>query len=254
MENSLIKKIDYGNWLNKKFIYVPLLIGILFLALSFFMPGFGIPAVLFMAMASYFIYARHAFSYSGKNVQGQITSLIPENLDWDGEGQVLDIGCGSAALAIRIAKKYPQASITGIDNWGKGWDYSQGSCEQNAKLAGVEKQIKFQLASASKLPFPDGSFNVVLSNLVFHEVMDAPDKRKLIYEALRVLKNGGKFVFQDLFLIEQYYGKIDVLLDLIRSWGIKEVKFLESRNAPFIPKALKLPFMVGTLGMLIGQK
>jgi hypothetical protein len=40
----------------------------------------------------------------------------------------------------------------------------------------------------------------------------------------------------------------------IRSLGIAEVEFVETRNAPFIPAALKLPFMVGRIAIIKGEK
>ena len=83
---------------------------------------------------------------------------------------------------------------------------------------------------------------------------DVRDKREVIQEALRVVKPGGKFVFQDLFLIEREFGRMDDLLETIRGWGIRKVEFVETRNASFIPPALKLPFMVGTMGILAGEK
>ncbi len=44
------------------------------------------------------------------------------------------------------------------------------------------------------------------------------------------------------------------LLQTMRSWGISKVEYVETRHAAFIPPALKLPFMVGTIGMIIGEK
>jgi ubiquinone/menaquinone biosynthesis C-methylase UbiE len=89
---------------------------------------------------------------------------------------------------------------------------------------------------------------------VFHDVRDVRDKAELIKEALRVLKKGGQFVFQDLFLWKQVYGPTDDLLDTIRSWGVETVELVDTSAAPFIPRALKLPFMLGTVGILFGKK
>jgi SAM-dependent methyltransferase len=104
------------------------------------------------------------------------------------------------------------------------------------------------------LPFEDGYFDAVVSNLVFHEVNDAKDKRELIREALRVVKKGGKFAFQDLFLERHLYGETDDLLRTIKGWGINKVEFVKTCDKPFIPTALKLPFMVGTIGIMYGEK
>jgi len=89
---------------------------------------------------------------------------------------------------------------------------------------------------------------------VFHEVRDVRDKNKLIEEALRVVKKGGWFVFQDLFLWKRVYGDLDDLLETIKDWGIETVEFIDTSKSDFIPKSMKLPFMLGTVGILYGRK
>ena len=95
---------------------------------------------------------------------------------------------------------------------------------------------------------------MAVSNLVFHEVKSSRDKKDVIKEALRVVTKGGWFVFQDLFLWKRVYGEVDDLLETIRSWGIETVEFVDTSVWDFIPKALKLPFMLGTVGILYGRK
>jgi SAM-dependent methyltransferase len=253
-KKSAPKIPDYGNWVATRFIYIPGLISLVFLGLAIFKPVLLILAGFFVLTAVYFAYARYLFSHQGGNVQAQIYALLFDNLDWSGDGQVLDIGCGNAAVTIQLVKKYPGASTIGIDYWGAGWEYSKRVCEENARLEGVGQRVSFQKASASSLPFSDEYFDAAVSNLVFHEVADTADKRDVIREALRVVKKGGRFAFQDLFLLEKLYGKPDDLLKTIRSWGIDQVEFIATRDAAFIPAAVKLPFMVGTLGMLVGVK
>jgi ubiquinone/menaquinone biosynthesis C-methylase UbiE len=125
---------------------------------------------------------------------------------------------------------------------------------QNARLSGVSNQVSFQHGTASALPFDDNSFDLVVSNLTFHEVRDESDKRQCIREALRVLKPSGKFVLQDLFLLKSYFGTSEELVKLVHNWGVSEVEFIRTCDQPFIPKWIKLPFMVGTLAILRGRK
>ena len=247
-------KPDYGNWVSRRFVLIPLALCVVFCGLILVHPYFLILAVILFVVAIYFAYARYLFSPKGEDLQTRIRELLIANLVCDGEGTILDIGCGSGALAISVAKRYEKAQITGIDYWGKKWEYSQTLCEKNAEHENVPNRILFRKASAADLPFDDGSFDVVLSNLVFHEVGGVKDKTDVIKEALRVLKKGGKFVFQDLFLWTQVYGKPEVLLRTIESWGIKEVKMIKTNEMSFIPRMLKLPFMLGTIGMIVGEK
>jgi ubiquinone/menaquinone biosynthesis C-methylase UbiE len=265
---------DYGNWVPRRQVYTSGSMGFLSLALSLvslilytqkqagllsiilliaFAAFAGVAAILIVGFVC-FAYVHLRLSPKRGNIQARIEELVIGHLDWGGEGRALDIGCGNAPLSILIAKKFPTARVTGIDYWGANWEYSRTVCERNASIEGVASRVKFRRASASALPFKDGSFDAAVSNLVFHEVKDTSDKRDVIKEALRVLKKGGNFAFQDLFLRKSVYGEIDALLETVRTWGIKHVKFLDTSKSKFIKGPLRLSFMLGTIGILCGKK
>jgi len=249
-----IATTNYSNWVSTKLIYGPAVLGTLFLGLSFLHVAFLIGAVPFLAALVYFAYARYAFSPRGGDIQTKLWELVLDRLNWNGEGKALDIGCGNGPLTIALAQRHPDGHVTGIDYWGKAWDYSKAVCERNAEAAGVAERTDFQKASASALPFEDGFFDAAISNFVFHEVSDAKDKREVVKEALRVIKKGGHFAFQDLFLVKELYGEVDDLLEIIRGWGIAEVAFMDTSSSGFIPAALKLPFMLGKISIIYGTR
>jgi SAM-dependent methyltransferase len=244
----------YGNWVSRRLLCIFGLLGVAIGALSIVFPILVIPALIFLSCFLYFVYARYRFSPSGGNVQRRAQDLVLEHLDWDGIGEVIDIGCGDGRLSIEIAKKYPNAEVVGIDYWGGVWEYGKAMCERNAAIEGVSSRVRFQRASAISLPFDSDTFDVVVSNLVFHEIHSLSDKKEAILEALRVLRTGGTFVLQDLFLWKRIYGEIDELLATIKSWGLENVQFEPTCEKEFIPKALKLSFMLGTMGLLYGTK
>jgi SAM-dependent methyltransferase len=244
----------YGNWVPGKFVYVPLILSAALIGLALIWPLSVAFAVPFVVAGVYFAWARRALSPGGRDIQTKLWKLLLERLDWDGEGRALDIGCGSGPLVVAMAEQHTQARVTGIDCWGERWDYSQEACERNAQAAGVAGRTDFRKAGASALPFEDGAFDAVVSNNVFHEVADTRDKRELIKEALRVLRKGGRFAFQDLFLWKAVYGGIGDLLQAIRDCGLAEVDFVDTSASDFIPTALKLPFMVGCIGIIYGTK
>jgi SAM-dependent methyltransferase len=255
MSEPAVEKTDYGNWISSKLVVVPGVLSLLFGGLSFLFPVLGVVALIFLACCLYFAYARYLFSPRGRNIQAKVQDLLLDSLvEWDGVGQVLDVGCGNGPSTIQIAKRYPQAEVVGIDLWGNAWEYSKSVCDKNAEIEGVAQRVAFERANASSLPFDDEAFDLVVSNLVFHNVRDVRDKKELIKEALRVVKIGGRFAFQDLFLWKRVYGEVDDLLEAMRSWGIETIEFVDTSNSDFIPKALKLPFMLGTLGILYGRK
>jgi SAM-dependent methyltransferase len=265
MENSNAKTPHYGNWVStqliKKCVIMVLLFTVAEAALCTFVSGF-IPlkiilillTVFFLTGTVYFCRSRYLFSPEGGDVQNKVLETLISHIDWNGIGKVLDIGCGSAALTLKLARKYPEACVSGIDYWGKGWGYCKKQCEENAIFEGVAGRTDFQQASASKLPFSDGTFDLVVSNLTFHEVKDSKNKIDVVKEALRVLKPGGRFVFQDLFLLERYYGTPEELVSSVKGMGASNVHFVDTSKSSFIPGALKLPFMIGTLGLIYGEK
>lgn len=248
------KRPNYGNWISRKVLYLIGVLGIFCLLLSVVFFVLIVGAVLCFAGFIYFAYAWYRFSPQGGNLQVKIREAIMDYLSWNGKGIALDIGCGNAALTISLAKRFPSAKIVGLDFWSGKWEYSKRTCEENAQVEGVANRVQFRKASAAKLPFSEEYFDAAVSNMVFHEVNDVGDKREVIKEALRVVKKGGKFAFQDPFLMKKMYGDIDRLLNEIRSWGIEEVQFSDTSHSEFIPKSLKPKFMLGAIGVIYGTK
>jgi ubiquinone/menaquinone biosynthesis C-methylase UbiE len=70
--------------------------------------------------------------------------------------QVLDLGTGTGAAARLAAEQWHDAEITGVD-------VSPGMIAEARRLASTEREV-YDVADASRLPFPDGSFDVVVLN------------------------------------------------------------------------------------------
>jgi len=62
----------------------------------------------------------------------------------------------------------------------------------------VADRVELHTADMRKLPFDDGSFDVVVSSLAIHNVPGAPERAKAVREAARVLKLGGRLVIADI--------------------------------------------------------
>jgi len=160
-------------------------------------------AVVFSYIATVVSLTAWRFSPAGGDWQGQVHQLILTRLKPIDNGIAanqsgLDIGCGSGKLAIQAAAMLPTIQFTGLDFWGDDWEYSAKQCQRNAVLEGVEN-LDFRPGSAARLPFADGSFDLVISCLTFHEVQGITDRAVCLTEAIRVLRLGGQFIFLDLF-------------------------------------------------------
>lgn len=254
MNEARTARSDYGNWVPWKLIYGPGILALAFLGLSLVHPASLLGAAFFLACLAYFAYARYQFSHHGGRLQARIRNAVLDHLDWNGEGTALDIGCGNGPLTTALARHHPHAEIVGIDCWNGLWDYSRKACDQNATAEGVADRVSFQKASAVYLPFDDESFDAAVSNFVFHEIREVKDKTQLVKEALRVVRKGGKFCFQDVLAGRGLYGNPDQLLQTIRGWGVQEADYVNTSGADFIPRLLRNPIMVGSIGIIYGTK
>ncbi|MBE6134567.1 MAG: methyltransferase domain-containing protein [Erysipelotrichaceae bacterium] len=148
------------------------------------------------------------------------------------EGQKgLDVGCGSGALTIALAKLYPDAEVIGIDRWGKEYaSFNKPLCENNAKAEGVTN-VSFMQGNALSLPFEDESFDAIVSNYVYHNI-PSKDRQSILLETLRTLKKGGSFAIHDIFS-KGKYGDMDAFVRKLKEMGYQEVELLDTTDGVF---------------------
>lgn len=249
---------NYGNWVPGKMIVIFFLLFSISCVLSILVSIEIIRIILIVitvVSGLLFVYMSYAYWILSKNngaLQQQLCNILLDRLDWNGPGKALDIGTGSGRVAIYIAKRFPSVNVVGIDYWGNPWTYSKDICYKNAEIEDIAERLVFQRASAVNLPYGDGEYDLVTSNFVFHSVR-VMDKISLIKEALRVLKPGGVFAFQDLFS-KQFYGDIALFSEDLKTWGLKEVKLIEISDLVHIPIALRINHMLGNSRILYGIK
>ncbi len=105
--------------------------------------------------------------------------------------QVLDVGCGTRTLAIEVAHCVGRAGrVAGID------PSTQQIARARRSAARRNLPIAFQIGVIEHLPFPDQTFDVVLSTLMMHH-LPGNLKRQGLAEIARVLKPGGRLVIAD---------------------------------------------------------
>jgi len=118
---------------------------------------------------------------------------------WRGDEQVLDVGCGRGLLLAGAAKRLTTGKATGIDLWSNV-DMGGNSPEatlRNLRIERVSGRCEVLSQSADAMGFPDGTFDVVVSNLCLHNIYDKALREQALKEIARVLRPGGVALLSD---------------------------------------------------------
>jgi ubiquinone/menaquinone biosynthesis C-methylase UbiE len=100
---------------------------------------------------------------------------------------LLDLGCGPGIVTAAMAPDVREA--VAYDLTPEMLDKAKQRCQE----AGL-KNVRFELGSAEHLPFPDESFDTVVTRLTIHHFLDP---RSVMKEMVRVTRRGGKVVVAD---------------------------------------------------------
>ena len=243
-------KPDYKNWMPKGMVlsFAAGAIGSLLLCLLFACTGwvsgpwqtvltvlFAVLAVVFCGLTIWSVLMYRAFDYNGKRqMSRQIIEGVAAYIKLPQDGKCLDVGCGSGALAIAVAKRNPKASVVGIDRWGKEYaSFSKALCERNAQAEKVKNTL-FQQGDATHLDFPDETFDAVTSNYVYHNIPG--DRQQYLLETLRTLKKGGSFAIHDIFSATKY-GDMQAFVKKLKTMGYQKVELIGTTSGKFMRKS-----------------
>jgi arsenite methyltransferase len=153
----------------------------------------GIATIYLLGMASLMLY--YSKIEKLKDCE-KFLDLIP----WAGNEQVLDVGCGRGLMLIGAAKRLTSGKAIGIDLWEQE-DQTQNHAAatlKNAAITGVTERIEVKTADMRQLPFPDRTFDVVVSSWAVHNLELKSDRYKALDEIIRVLKPNGRVVLADI--------------------------------------------------------
>ena len=124
--------------------------------------------------------------------------LINEIL-WQGDEKVLDVGCGNGILTFAAAKHLTTGNVIGIDIW---LPFAGESCRQlfvkNSKIEGVYNKVSLANVDVRRLPYDDNTFDIIICGLSLHHISHGEQLHKAMSEITRVLRPGGCLAIYDI--------------------------------------------------------
>ncbi len=148
---------------------------------------------------------------------------VLDQLDLRGDETLLDMGCGRGAVLLMAAQRLDSGRAHGVDLW-LSRDQSGNAAattERNAALEGVADRVELHTGDMTALPFPDQSFDVVVSSLAIHNISGNTARLGAISEAARVLRPGGKLAIADIRHVPAYARRLQELgMHDIRTRGL----------------------------------
>jgi ubiquinone/menaquinone biosynthesis C-methylase UbiE len=165
---------------------------------------------------------------------------------------ILDLGCGTGTLTILIKKLHPDSEVVGLDGDPKVLEIAR------AKAAKAGLEISLDLGMAFELPYPDNSFDRVLSCLMFHH-LSTENKHQTLKEVHRVLRSGGEIHIADFgkphnpvaFLISLVIRSLERTSDQIK--GLLP-EMLRQAGFAMVEEGAQFMTVFGTLSLYKGQK
>lgn len=148
----------------------------------------------------FFLLNASSFLYTTRRGKFLEWDRILDGLRLRGDERVLDMGCGRGAVLTAVARRLTTGRVAGIDIWSTR-DQSGNARDvtlRNASLEGVGDRVQIDTGDMRALPYPDATFDLVLSSLAIHNIRSKADRKQAIVEGFRVLKPGGRIVIADI--------------------------------------------------------
>jgi SAM-dependent methyltransferase len=118
------------------------------------------------------------------------------------QARIADIGCGSGEITSRLAARYPQAELVGVD-------ILEGSVAHARQRHGaLAPRVRFEQGDAFELKFTDRQFDLVVCR---HMTQAVPEPLRVLTELRRICRPGGwvHVLSEDYGMIHAPAGKVD---------------------------------------------
>jgi SAM-dependent methyltransferase len=126
-----------------------------------------------------------------------IPALPTQSFLASGTGRVVDLGAGSGRSSIMVLRERPGATLVALDNFSATYirDHGPAKLAANLRAAGVDGRAEVKPGDMRELPFPDASFDAVISAYAVDH-LDREGAARTLREASRVLRPGGQILLQ----------------------------------------------------------
>jgi ubiquinone/menaquinone biosynthesis C-methylase UbiE len=164
--------------------------------------------------------------------------------------KILDVGSGTGTMSIMIKQAFPPAQVVGLD----GDPQILEMARSKARKLGIE--IQFEHGMSFDLPYPDESFDVVLTSMMLHH-LTRDDKQNTAREMYRVLRTGGQLFGADFAAPRSTFGKAIRLLTRRFERVAENVDGLLPvifRNAGFKDYVETQRYFLGSISLFQGSK
>ena len=168
----------------------------------------------------------HAQAYANADFSepnSKFVALFSEKFPAFNGRHIIDLGCGPADITIRLAGRYPQARVVGLDGADAMLEIARKSIFRHTSLADRVEVRKWHIGREEN-PLGSESFHAVVSNSLLHHMPDPLD----LWRAIRALAAPGAAV---------------LVMDLIRPRSLIEAEQIVEKYAGKEPEVLRDDFL-----------
>jgi arsenite methyltransferase len=183
-------------------------------------------------VAAFLLFLAMVMLWSSLVGKMRVRDRLVAALALSGQECVLDAGCGRGLALIACAKKLIGGRAVGVDLWAAK-DLSNNNPKAtlaNAAAEGVADRVEVETGDITRLPFPDASFDAVVSITTLHNIPSRDLRDQALNELMRVLKPGGRIAIFDILHTSRYAEVLQRAGMAVRDIGHDRLWLLSGRS------------------------